>query len=111
VERIIGRPLLRTRIDEPALGGGGAGAIGRGLRADRPAAVPSPTGTRSPLVDVTRRAGEEAAREARALAGRPGQAPSRLRIVRALLADSAASARRERPAVKPRPASADSAGS
>lgn len=105
VERLTGRPLQRTRIDDPGP------AIGRGTRVDRPTATVSPVGPRSPLVEITRRAGEDAARDAKALTARPGAAPARLRIVRAPLADSTAAGRRDRPAVRPRPAQADSAGS
>lgn len=111
VERALGHSLVRTRIDDPGVTLGTPGGIERrNARSERPSAAPSPTVTRTPLVEITRRAGEDAARDARSLAGRAGPPPSRLRIVRVPAVDSAAAARRTPPATRPRPAQADSAG-
>ena len=73
VERAAG-PLQRVRLSEVAPGGGKRGA-----------AAGAPTMTLEEQIDATRRAAEDATRQARTIAGTGGSPPQRLSVVRPVL--------------------------
>ncbi|HYM81722.1 MAG TPA: DUF6600 domain-containing protein [Candidatus Limnocylindria bacterium] len=78
IERVLGAPLPRSRVDDlipasPTLAGGGRRTPSRGGAA---------TPVDPKLIETTRQAGEEASRRARAVFGREGPAPSRVPVVR-----------------------------
>jgi hypothetical protein len=103
IERAVGFALPRTRIEDAPLPGPQASG-GRRRDAGKASAPSAPATTPAP--DVTRRAGEDAAREARGWVERKAAPPSRVQLARPLPRETGAE-RRARPA---RPAPADSSG-
>jgi hypothetical protein len=76
VERALGGPLARVRVDDVVpVGAAAAGPAGAGKGGDAAAGAGG-------MARTTRRAAEEAAREARVLSERGGRAPARLPVVR-----------------------------
>jgi len=75
IERRLGAPLTRAHVEDLVPGGVRTPAHSA---TPKGAAAPAP----APQIETTRRAGEEAARQARTLIQQPASPPTRLPIVR-----------------------------